>query len=78
MLITVKRLHIRFPLRQIAEGSVEKGLQLLLMLPPNSINNTQRLEVLNKAFDKQSTIGVTASFVQVAFTYTLMTLHVDE
>ena len=35
---------------KIAEGSVEQGLKLLLDLPPNSINNTQRLEVLTSAF----------------------------
>ena len=35
---------------KISEGTVEQGLELLLELPPNSINNTQRLEVLTSAF----------------------------
>ena len=35
---------------KISEGSVEQGLELLLELPPNSINNSQRLDVLTSAF----------------------------
>ena len=50
---------------QISEGKAEQGLKVLLELPPNSINNTQRLEVLRSAFNKQSEMGVTKSFVQV-------------
>ena len=51
---------------QILKGKAELGLELLLQLPPNSITNTQRLEVLRSAFVQQSKIGVTSSFVQVA------------
>ena len=50
---------------QISEGKAEQGLKVLLELPPNSISNTQRLEVLRSAFNKQSEMGVTKSFVQV-------------
>ena len=53
---------------QILKGKAELGLELLLQLPPNSITNTQRLEVLRSAFVQQSKIGVTSSFVQVAIT----------
>ena len=37
---------------KISEGTVEQGLELLLELPPSSINNIQRLEVLTSAFNK--------------------------
>ena len=46
-------------------GKAEEGLMVLLKLPPNNINNTQRLGLLRRAFDKQSTMEVTASFVEV-------------
>ena len=35
---------------KISEGTVEQGLKLLLELPPSSINNSQRLDVLTSAF----------------------------
>ena len=38
------------PFVKISEGSVEQGLKLLLELPPSSINNSQRLDVLTSAF----------------------------
>ena len=46
-------------------GKAEESLKVLLDLPPNNINNTQRLGILRRAFDKQSMMGVTKSFVQV-------------
>ena len=42
---------------KISEGTVEQGLELLLELPPNSINNTQRLEVLTSAFKMVSKLN---------------------
>ena len=44
---------------------LNKVLNYYFILPPNSINNTQRLEVLRSAFVQQSKVGVTTSFVQV-------------
>ena len=49
---------------QISDGKAEEGLELLLEL---SINNTQRLEVLKRAFEKQSEMDeqFNKSFVKV-------------
>ena len=46
-------------------GNAEAGLKVLLDLPPNDINNTQKLGILRRAFDKQSMMEVTKSFVLV-------------
>ena len=83
MLKTVNKHHLNGPPNhfnvicnciQISEGNAEQGLELLLELPPNSINNTQRLEVLRSAFVQQSKIGVTTSFVQVYIAIIICTL----
>ena len=50
---------------QISMGKAEEGLKVLLKLLPNSFNNTRRLGFLRRAFDKQSMMEVTTSFVQV-------------
>ena len=41
------------------------GLMTLRDLPASNINNTQRLQLLQRAFTVQSNIGVSTSFVQV-------------
>ena len=60
---------------QISDGNIEEGLEQLLELPPNSINNTQRLVVLKSAFIKLSEIKklVTKSIVEVGSLYKKMT-----
>ena len=50
---------------QILEGLAEDGLKLLLELPSNSINNTQRLQVLKSAFEMQLLMGINVGFVNV-------------
>ena len=48
--------HMSMACIQISDGNIEEGLEQLLDLPPNSINNTQRLVVLKSAFLKHSEI----------------------
>ena len=50
---------------QILLGLAEDGLKLLLELPSNSINNTQRLQVLKSAFEAQLKMGINVGFVKV-------------
>ena len=50
---------------QILQGLAEDGLKLLLEVPSNSINNTQRLQVLKSAFEMQLLMGINVGFVNV-------------
>ena len=42
---------------QISDGNVELGLELFLEIPPDAINNTERLDVLNRTFEKISRLN---------------------
>ena len=60
--------HLIYSLCLQVEVSPEAGLVTLLELPPDSINNSQRLTILESAFRVQMSrvIGVRMSFVEVS------------
>ena len=52
---------------QIDISAEEESLKTVLELSPNSINNNDRLDILQSAYINQRLTGITASFIKVLY-----------